>query len=91
MYCQKDTALLALRDIVCQAQCDLLMLSYNSEGIMPHEEICSVLGQRGRLNVIEQDYRRFRSDSDHAKRQYKADKHVVERVYVLRMENEIEC
>ena len=25
-YCQKDTALYVLRDIVCQAQCDLLML-----------------------------------------------------------------
>lgn len=90
-YCQKDTAIQALRAVVCQAQCDLLLLSYNSEGIMPHEEICSVLSERGSLTVAEQDYRRFRSDSDHAKRQYKTDKHVIERVYVLRMERETIC
>lgn len=90
-YCQKDAAIRALQDIVCRSRCNLLLLSYNSEGIMAHEDICRAMRQRGSLTVIEQDYRRFRSDSDHAKRQYKSDKLVIERVYVTQIEAKLEC
>ncbi|MGI8586453.1 MAG: DNA adenine methylase [Chloroflexia bacterium] len=84
-YCRTDGALAALRDLVGDARCRLLLLSYNSEGIMPHEAICDILAQRGSLTVTEQTYRRYRSDSDHSKRRYRAGGEVVERVYALSM------
>lgn len=83
VYCRQDTALRALHDLACHACCRLFLLSYNSEGIMPHEAICEVLRERGRLEVREQSYRRFRSDSDHARRQYRPDTHISERIYIV--------
>jgi adenine-specific DNA-methyltransferase len=88
VYCQKATALQALQDLVCHARCKLFLLSYNSEGIMPHDSICDVLKARGKVTVREQPYRRFRSDSDHAKRQYLPDKQIIERIYVVEMDKE---
>lgn len=85
-FCNKNAALNALQQIVSQAQCQLFLLSYNSEGIMPHETICEILTEFGRLEVKENSYRRYRSDSDHAKRQYKSETAVVERLYALRVE-----
>ncbi len=84
-FCNKDKALNALHQIVSQAHCRLFLLSYNSEGIMPHEAICEIIAGYGRLQVKENSYRRYRSDSDHEKRQYKPEKAVVERLYALRM------
>lgn len=83
VYCQRDKALQALQDLACNAPCRLFLMSYNSEGIMPHEAIMDILSQRGSVIVNEQTYRRFRSDSNHAQRQYSPNKHIVERIYTV--------
>lgn len=89
VYCQRDTALDALQDLVRHAHCRLLLLSYNSEGIMPHDSICEILGQRGNVAVKERVYRRFRSDKDHSKRQYRPETHVTERIYIVHTDKEL--
>lgn len=83
-YCQKESALKSLSELAGRARCSLLMLSYNSEGIMPHNDICSALSLRGQVQVVEQSYRRYRSDRDHEKRVYKPNKNVIERIYLVR-------
>ena len=83
VYCGRDTALAALEDLAGHVHCRLLLLSYNSEGIMPHEAICDILRRGGPLTVQEQPYRRFRSDRDHARRRYRSDAQVLERLYTV--------
>lgn len=85
-YCRKETALAALQDVVDQARCRLLLLSYNGEGIMPHAAVCGILGRRGPVTVRERPYRRFRSDSDHARRRYQTATPLVERLYAVRLD-----
>ncbi len=82
-FCRKETALEDLEQIASHSCARLVLLSYSSEGIMPHEAICEVLKEQGKLTVYEQPYRRYRSDKDHEKRQYKSESQVAERLYAL--------
>jgi adenine-specific DNA-methyltransferase len=83
-YCQRESAIAALREAACTADCRLFLLSYNSEGIMEDEAIREVLGARGRVTVHEQPYRRYKSDSDGENRTYKPHKTILERIYAVR-------
>lgn len=76
-FCRRDTALAGLDAIARNADCGLLVLSYNSEGLMPDDAIRDVLRLRGRVTVLEHPYRRFRS---HAR---SAPKPVIERLYCV--------
>lgn len=83
-YCNGETALKALAEIARNAACDVLLLSYNSEGIMPDEDIRQVLSERGPLKVHHKSYRRYKSDSDNEKRTYKSHGNIIERIYAVR-------
>ncbi|HEY3266684.1 MAG TPA: DNA adenine methylase [Armatimonadota bacterium] len=81
-YCSRSEAAAALADVVCRAPAKHILLSYNSEGLVPHDAILAILEQRGRPLVFERDYRRFRSDADRPNRAYKANT-VAERLYLV--------
>jgi adenine-specific DNA-methyltransferase len=83
-WCRQDTALSALREAACAADCRLFLLSYNSEGIMPDAAIREALSARGKLTIHEQPYRRYKSDSDGENRTYKPIKTIIERIYAVR-------
>lgn len=87
-YCQRASALVSLEQLVSHATCRLLVLSYSSEGIMPHEDIMDILTAHGEAVLVERPYRRFRSDSDNENRTYKAEQLVLERLYVLNMKGQ---
>lgn len=59
-----------------------ILLSYNSEGLVPHDALMEMMAVRGRVQLFEEPYRRFRSDSDGPGRNYKADS-VMERLYLV--------
>lgn len=80
-YCTRH-ADSALTGIIGTSPARHILLSYNSEGIIPHEAIMAMMADRGAVQVFEEPYRRFRSDSDSATRNYKADS-VVERLYLV--------
>jgi len=84
LYCDASQAPAAFADLVSHARADHILLSYNSEGLIPEEAILDSLSARGRVKIYEQPYRRFRSDSDHEKRRYRGDS-VVERVYYVKV------
>lgn len=80
-FCVKNKAVEALETIADKGQYKYLLLSYNSEGIMPQEEITKVLKKYGDLELIEIDYRRFKSNSNGDS---KHKKYIKEQVYLLR-------
>lgn len=82
-YCRRETALEALGEAVRSARCRLFLLSYNSEGLMPDEDIREVLARRGPVTVHERPYRRYRSDSDGRNRRYQPNRHITERIYAV--------
>jgi adenine-specific DNA-methyltransferase len=78
-YCDRSDALNALEELVSVANCKHLFLSYNSEGIIKHDEILATLQTRGKPECVEIDYRRYRSNSGGTK-----EKTVKERIYYVK-------
>ncbi len=77
----------AFRDLIARADADHVLLSYNSEGIIPEQAIEDVLvaaGRRGSYRKTARVYRRYRSDRTSARRQYRADA-VEEYLYYVRL------
>ncbi len=79
-FCNAKTALVALKKIAHYAKYKYLILSYNSEGIMPQEEIIRVLQDYGSVELNEVDYLRFKSNNNGDS---KHKKHIKEQLYVL--------
>lgn len=70
-FSSKSKAISALENVVSAANFEYIALSYNNEGIIPHDKILQILGNKGDLQIFTKEYRRFRTESNHAKRQYK--------------------
>lgn len=79
-YCMRGQATAAFADLITRARCHYILLSYNNEGLIPEDDIMRIMSARGRTWVEETPYRRFKSDSDGANRQYKTVK-VVEKLF----------
>ncbi|OGC47929.1 DNA methyltransferase [candidate division WWE3 bacterium RIFCSPHIGHO2_01_FULL_42_13] len=80
-FCNPATALEALGKIAGGAKYKVLVLSYNSEGIMPQKKILEVLSKHGNAKIYEVDYRRFKSNSN-GNAEHKT--HIKEQLYVLK-------
>ncbi len=59
-YNQRQAALPALRELLAALPARFVLLSYNSEGIIPLPELLDVLRTEGRVELMEQDYATFR-------------------------------
>lgn len=79
-FCNAKTALIALEKIASEAKYNCLLLSYNSEGVMPKEDIIKILEKFGDVRLKEIDYLRFKSNNngDSATK-----KHIKEQIYIL--------
>jgi adenine-specific DNA-methyltransferase len=60
-YCSKTECVSALEDLVANAKCKHILMSYNSEGIIPRDEIIRILSTRGNVMEYSKTYRRFKS------------------------------
>ncbi len=80
VFCNGQAGLKALEKIAENGRFKYLVLSYNSEGAMPQTEIQKVLGNYGKLELIEFDYLRFKSNSNG---DTKNKKFIKEQLYVL--------
>lgn len=80
-FCNAETGLKELHNIAKNARYTYLVLSYNSEGIMPQDKILSILGNFGEVELIEFDYLRFKSNSNG---ESKTKKFVQEQLYILK-------
>lgn len=80
-FCNKGSALRELDIIAKTAKYKYLILSYNTEGIMPQKDIKATLGQYGDVEVVEFEYLRFKSNNNG---ESKTKKHVHEQLYILK-------
>lgn len=77
----------ALERLLAQTDADHVVMSYNSEGIIPESEITRIFrahGRRGTYRRITRTYQRYRSDRPSATRRYKSDT-VREHLYCVRL------
>ncbi|HEX5438294.1 MAG TPA: DNA adenine methylase [Gemmatimonadaceae bacterium] len=77
----------ALADLIARADADHVLMSYNSEGLIPETEIEAIFRAHGIGDTYRRtarEYARYRSDSDSASRRYKADS-VMEYLYYVQM------
>lgn len=79
-FCNREGALQSLENIAKNAKYKYLILSYNSEGIMPKEEIIKTLQKYGKIELVEFDYLRFKSNSNG---ESKDKKYIYEQLYIL--------
>lgn len=79
-FCDRSSAREALEDLVSAAKCEHLFLSYNSEGLIKHDEIMDVLRKRGKPTCTEIAYRRYRSNNGGTRART-----VKERLYYVRI------
>jgi len=82
-FCYKAKALKSLEDLIQRTKARYVFLSYNSEGLMPEDEIVSVMERYGTVELRKEKYRRFRADVDKENRRYKTD-NVTEYLFCLK-------
>ena len=82
-FCNPTTALEDLNKIAKEAKYKFLVLSYNSEGIMPSEKILDILKQYGTVKLEQFEYARFKSNNNGLARTKKT---VFEQLYILKRE-----
>lgn len=79
-FCNAITALQELSVIAEKGKFKTLILSYNDEGIMPQEQIISTLQKYGKVDLVEFDYTRFKSNNNG---ESKHKKMIKEQLYIL--------
>ena len=80
-FCNSKTALRDLDFVAKTAKYKYLVLSYNTEGIMPQSEIMTTLSKYGEVALEEFQYLRFKSNNNGLA---KTKKHVNEQLYILK-------
>lgn len=79
-FCNSRTAIEDLERIAAEARYQYLVLSYNSEGIMPRKKILEILGRYGNCEVEEFTCNRFKSNSKGSSTRVRT---VKEQLYIL--------
>jgi adenine-specific DNA-methyltransferase len=59
-FCYKNTAVSAFRGLVDRIDARYIVLSYNTEGIMPYGEILDLLEKRGNVSLYSSEYITYR-------------------------------
>lgn len=80
-FCRTDTALADLDLIACNAKYKYLILSYNSEGIMPQDRIIQTLSKYGKVSLEQFDNTRFKSNNNGLSKTVKT---ISEQLYILK-------
>jgi adenine-specific DNA-methyltransferase len=80
-FCNAKKALADLEVIASEAKFKYLVMSYNSEGIMPQNEILAMLSKYGEVKVEQFEYARFKSNNKGAS---KTKRTVYEQLYILK-------
>lgn len=80
-FCRANTALEDLDKVARTAKFKYLVLSYNSEGIMPQEKIIETLKKYGEVKLEQFEYARFKSNNRGLSQTKKT---VFEQLYILK-------
>jgi adenine-specific DNA-methyltransferase len=85
LFCNVENGLQELNKIAKNGNYKTLILSYNTEGIMPKTRIMTVLEQFGKVELEEFDYLRFKSNNNGDS---KHKKFIQEQLYILQKHEE---
>jgi len=78
-FSQKRQCVEALEDLIMNAKVNYILMSYNSEGIIPESKISKIFKKKGKNYIkFEEKYRRFRSNSN-----IESKKNVIEYIYFI--------
>lgn len=80
-FCNATTAINELDKIAKEGKFKTLILSYNTEGIMKQENIISTLKKYGKVELVEFEYLRFKSNSNG---ESSTKKFIHEQLYILK-------
>jgi adenine-specific DNA-methyltransferase len=86
-WSRRGKCVAALNTLLDNVDARFVLMSYNSEGIIPEDAIrdaFQVRGVNGTFRVHERDYARYRSDRDRIDRRYKGSR-VSERIYFVEL------
>ena len=86
-WCSRRDAPSALRAMLAATGAKHVLVSYNSEGVIPDREVRAILrgaAADGRVRRFARRYKRYRADSDREGRRYKGDV-VSELLYYARL------
>ncbi len=61
-FCDRENAKGALKELVRLLNVRFILMSYNSEGLISHEEILSILADKGSVTCVDIDFRRYKSN-----------------------------
>jgi adenine-specific DNA-methyltransferase len=67
-YCYRETAPAALGSLMESIDARQIYLSYNTEGIIPFEELIAILERRGRVELFARDYTVYRGGKQSIRR-----------------------
>ena len=70
-FSSKRKATEAFKKLIESADFKYIVLSYSNEGIIKRQDIIETLELRGQVSEFITDYKRFRTERNHEKRQYK--------------------
>lgn len=79
-FCNATSAIQELNKIAKEGKFKTLILSYNTEGIMKQENIISALEKYGKVELVEFEYLRFKSNSNG---ESSTKKFIQEQLYIL--------
>lgn len=80
-YCGAKTVYNSLEELIKNANFKYIFLSYNNEGLLPFNEISSLMSKYGHYDVLTKEYHRFRADKEE-NRKHLADK-TTEYLHIL--------
>jgi adenine-specific DNA-methyltransferase len=67
-FCSKSTASAAFRGLIASVDSRAIALSYNTEGLVPAEELFDILSDRAELRLLSLDYVKYRGGRQSASR-----------------------
>uniref|UniRef100_UPI0034DF7E2E DNA adenine methylase n=1 Tax=Candidatus Thiodubiliella endoseptemdiera TaxID=2738886 RepID=UPI0034DF7E2E len=79
-FCNPKKGIIELSEMAEKAKCSTFILSYNSEGIMKKDDILKTLKKYGKVELVEFEHRRYKSNNNG---NLKDKKHILEQVYIL--------
>ncbi|MBC7789749.1 MAG: DNA adenine methylase [Anaerolineae bacterium] len=86
-WCSRNTVALALDELLAASGARHVLVSYNSEGLLPGDELTAILASasvNGEVRTFGQEYKRYRADSDRDGRRYSGDR-VKEMLHYARL------
>lgn len=79
VYNKKKDALNAFSELVSKIKAHFVIISFNSEGFIPLEDMTKLLKKFGKFKIMESEYNTFRASRNLSDR----NKHVTEYIYLL--------